>query len=419
MNALFRVRDDCRLCHSRSLDLAAPLGEMPVATPNFKVVGVDRNAPVFRMAVPLELYHCRDCGHLQILHIGNPEIQYRDYVYTTSISLGLREHFKAAAARTMKKRRLTPSSFVVEIGSNDGTLLHYFKEGGMRVLGIDPAVEIAERATQDGVETLPEFFNEDLGAKIAQKYGVADVIIANNMIANVDDLDGFVRGVSRILAPSGVFIFETQYGVDVTESNLLDTIYHEHLSYFKIRPLTSFFKRFGMRLIEVENIPTKGGSIRVTVQSEAGGDPVDSSVERHLAREAELGVDRPEYFRSFLGKIDAIKRELHAIVDRCHADGKQVAGYGVSVGTLALLTQFDLTRKIDFLCDDDTSRGNMLSGPGYDIPIVSPKDFAARKAGITIVFAWRYTDPIAAKQPNYFAAGGKFVVPLPNVTIRG
>ena len=206
----------------------------------------------------------------------------------------------------------------------------------MRVLGIDPAVEIAGRATQDGIETLPEFFNEDLGSKIYQKYGAADVIIANNMIANVDDLDSFVKGVSRILAPDGVFIFETQYGVDVTESNLLDTIYHEHLSYFKIRPLTLFFKRFGMRLIEVENIPTKGGSIRVTVQSEAGGDNVDGSVESHLASENALGVDRPEYFRSFLGKIEAIKRELHVIVDRCHAAGKEVAGYGVSVGTLAL-----------------------------------------------------------------------------------
>ena len=282
MNALFRVRDDCRLCHSRSLDLAAPLGEMSVATPNFKVAGVDRNAPVFRTAVPLELYHCRDCGHLQILHIGNPEIQYRDYVYTTSISLGLREHFKAAAARITKKRGLSPASFVVEIGSNDGTLLRNFKEQGMRVLGIDPAVEIAGRATHDGVETMPEFFNEDLGSKISQKHGAADVIIANNMIANVDDLDSFVKGVRRILAPDGVFIFETQYGVDVTESNLLDTIYHEHLSYFKIRPLTLFFKRFGMRLIEVENITTKGGSIRVTVQSEAGSDAADNSVELTL-----------------------------------------------------------------------------------------------------------------------------------------
>ena len=419
MNALFRVRSDCRLCHSRALDLAAPLGEMSVATPNFKIVGADRDAPVFRTPVPLELYHCRDCGHLQILHIGNPEIQYRDYVYTTSISLGLREHFKAAAAQIMKKRQLSPNAFIVEIGSNDGTLLRNFRDAGMRVLGIDPAVEIAGRATQEGIETLPEFFGEELAATIAAKYGPADVIIANNMIANVDDLDSYVRGVSRILAPNGVFIFETQYGVDVTENNLLDTIYHEHLSYFKVWPLTLFFKRLGMRLIDVENIPTKGGSIRVTVQSEAGGDPVDSSVESHLARETALGVDRPEYFRAFLDKIAANRRELHAIVDRCHANGKDVAGYGVSVGTLALLTQFDLTQKINFLSDDDTTKGDMLSGPGYDIPIVSPKEFAARQAGITVVFAWRYTGPIAAKHPDYFAAGGKFVVPLPNVIVRG
>ena len=323
------------------------------------------------------------------------------------------------AADVIRKRGLGKTSFVVEIGSNDGTLLQAFKDQGVRVLGVDPAVEIAGRATKAGIETLPEFFNESIGEKIAGKYGKADVIIANNMIANVDDLDTFVRGIGKTLSPDGVFIFETQYGVDVTEKNLLDTVYHEHLSYFKVRPLVTFFKRFGMKLIDVEDIWTKGGSIRVTVQSDAGKDAVGESVGSHLKSEADLGVDSPAYFRDFLAKVEAIKAELHAIVDKCHADGKEVAGYGVSVGTLAMLGQFDLTKKIDFLTDDDMTKGNMLSGPGYDIPIVAPDAFAKRAPAITIVFAWRYTDPIAAKHPNYFAQGGKFVVPLPKVTIRG
>jgi SAM-dependent methyltransferase len=416
---LFHVRRDCRLCHSPALDLAAPLGAMPIATPNFQVTGADRNAPVFRTGVPLELYHCRDCGLLQILHVGNPEIQYRDYVYTTSISLGLREHFQNLAADTIRKRKLTTNSLVVELGSNDGTLLRCFKNGGMRVLGVDPAVEIAGRATKNGIETLPEFFGENLGRSIAAKYGKADVIIANNMLANIDDLDAFFRGVAALLAPNGVFIFETQYGVDVTEKNLLDTVYHEHLTYFKVRPLIAFCKRMGMKLIEVEGIWTKGGSIRVTVQSDKGSDSVDPSVAKFLESEQRLGVDEPIYYRKFLGKIEAIKAELHAIIDKCHAEGGEVAGYGVSVGTLALLAQFDLAKKIDFLTDDDTTKGNMLSGPGYDIPIVSPDEFAARAAPVTIVFAWRYTGPIAKKHPGYFAKGGKFVVPLPAVSVRG
>jgi SAM-dependent methyltransferase len=401
------------------LDLAVPLGAMPIATPNFQVVGAGRDAPEFRTPVPLELYHCRDCGHLQIVHIGNPEIQYRDYVYTTSISLGLREHFKSVAADIIAKRDLSPASFVVEIGSNDGTLLGAFKDQGLRVLGVDPATAIAKRATANGIETLPEFFNESIGEKIATGYAKADVIIANNMIANVDDLDSFVRGIVKLLAPNGVFIFETQYGVDVTEKNLLDTVYHEHLSYLKARPLVAFFKRFGMKVIEVENIWTKGGSIRVTVQADSGKDNVGESVARHLVSEEALGVDKPEYFRDFLKKVEAIKAELHALVDACHAEGKVVAGYGVSVGTLAMLAQFDLAQKIDFLTDDDTTKGDLLSGPGYDIPIVSPAEFATRAPAMTIVFAWRYTDPIAAKHPGYFAKGGKFVVPLPEVSIRG
>ena len=216
-----------------------------------------------------------------------------------------------------------------------------------------------------------------------------------------------------------VFIFETQYGVDVTEKNLLDTVYHEHLSYFKVRPLIAFFKRIGMKIIDVEGIWTKGGSIRVTVQSEKGRDAVGPSVQKFLDFEKELGVDKPEYFRYFLAKLEKIKSELHAVVDKCHAEGKQVAGYGVSVGTLALLAQFDLAKKIDFLTDDDTTKGNMLSGPGYDIPIVSPVEFAARAAPVTIVFAWRYVEPVAKKHPGYLAKGGKFIVPLPTVSVYG
>jgi hypothetical protein len=285
----------------------------------------------------------------------------------------------------------------------------------MQVLGVDPAVDIARRATEKGIETIADFFTDKVGDRIRQTRGAARVVIANNMIANVDDLDPLVTGVRNLLAPDGLFVFETQYGLDVTEKNLLDTVYHEHLSYFNIKPLIRFFARFGMEVVDVQHIWTKGGSIRVTVQHATASKP-SGEVARFIAEEERLGVDQPSYYASYVRRIAAIRDELVAIADACHARGQQVAGYGVSVGTTTLLPQSGLENSIDFLVDDDPKKGNVMAGPGYDIPILPPATLYERKPGVVIVFAWRYVDPIRARHARYFADGGKFVVPLPAVT---
>lgn len=394
-----------------------PMAGMPIGTPNFQVPDASIDDPVFRTAVPLELYLCRECGHLQILHVGNPEIQYRHYVYTTSISLGLREHFSTYADDIVGRYAVAPNSLIVELGSNDGSLLSFFKERGMRVLGVDPAVDIAKRATAAGIETIADFFTDIIGGNIRQSHGAARVVIANNMIANVDDLDPLVTGVRNVLAPNGLFVFETQYGVDVTEKNLLDTVYHEHLSYFNIKPLTRFFARFGMEVVDVQHIWTKGGSIRVTVQLLGGPLRPSEEVARFIAEEDRLGVDQPAYYAAYLRRISALRDDLVALADACHARGELVAGYGISVGTTTLLPQFGLGKKIDFLVDDDPRKGTVMAGPGYDIPILPPTALYERKPAIVVVFAWRYVDPIRSKHPRYFAEGGKFVVPLPSIAL--
>jgi SAM-dependent methyltransferase len=416
MKNLFYKRHTCRLCHSDRQELVVPMAGMPIGTPNFQVPDASIDDPVFRTAVPLELYLCRECGHLQILHVGNPEIQYRHYVYTTSISLGLREHFSTYADDVVRRYAVAPNSLIVELGSNDGSLLSFFKERGMRVLGVDPAVDIAKRATAAGIETIADFFTDTIAANIRQSHGAASVVIANNMIANVDDLDPLVTGVRNVLAPNGLFVFETQYGVDVTEKNLLDTVYHEHLSYFNIKPLTRFFARLGMEVVDVQHIWTKGGSIRVTVQLLDGPLKPSEEVARFIAEEDRLGVDLPAYYAAYLRKISALREDLVALADACHARGELVAGYGISVGTTTLLPQFGLEKKIDFLVDDDPRKGTVMAGPGYDIPILPPAALYERKPAVVVVFAWRYVDPIRSKHSRYFAEGGKFVVPLPSIT---
>lgn len=411
-------RDTCRLCGSADMEIAVPLAPMPIATPNMGLKLSAETREAFTRAVPLDVMLCTACGQLQVGYVGNPEIQYRDYVYTTSISLGLSEHFMVYAQEVIDALMPRAGGNVVEFGSNDGTLLRAFKAKGFNVLGIDPAKVIAERATENGIETWAEFFSADIAHKIIAEKGAADLIISNNVLANIDNLDPVAEGIKQLLAPGGAWIFETQYGADVFERNLLDTVYHEHLTYFNVRPLMLFLDRHGLEMMDAKRIETKGGSIRVTVQHKNGPRPITARVGELSQWEQEKGMGGLAYYASFKARVDAIADELTAIADAVHAKGGKVAGYGVSVGTTALMPQFRLTQKIDMLFDDDPQRDGHLLGPDYEIPIYQGRDMMHHKPDVIIVFAWRYTDPIMKKQAEYIAAGGQFVVPLPDVRTR-
>ena len=228
MKPLFYHRTTCRLCWSSAVEAVVPLAPIPVATPNIglSAKGAEGDGIATALA-PLDLYLCRRCGHLQLLDIIDPEVQYTHFAYTTSISLGLTEHFGRMADTVIARAKLAPGSLVVEIGSNDGTLLRFFKERGMKVLGIDPARATALRATAEGIETLPTFFTTQLADKIRRRApGPAAVIRSNNTFANLDDLDDPTQGIRRLLADDGLFVFETQHGADVIRRMLIDTIHY-------------------------------------------------------------------------------------------------------------------------------------------------------------------------------------------------
>jgi hypothetical protein len=418
MTDLYFKRDTCRLCNSTDVELVIPLQPMPIATPNFQVPdGTDETA-VFKDAVPLELYLCRACGHLQILHVGNREIQYSNYVYTTSISLGLREHFARFAEQVTSRFDFGDRAMVMEFGSNDGTLLRFFKERGKQVMGIDPAKAIGAAATAAGIPTVTAFFSEAVARGIRAEHGPAKILIANNVIANIDDMDDIALGVHALLDTDGVFVSETQYGVDVIDHTLLDTVYHEHLSYFNVKPLAQFFARHGMALVDVEHIDTKGGSIRFYVQHEGG--PLEQSARMRdmIKAEEDAGFYEADIYRKFTKDVTDVAENLQRIVAEQKALGKTVAGYGVSVGTTAMLPQFSLAGDIDFFVDDDPNKDPMLSGPGYDIPVFGPDEIYARMPGAIIIFAWRYAPNIIPKHARYTESGGIFVVPLPRVRVE-
>ena len=404
-------RKTCRLCGSQAQRLVVPLAPIPIATPN-----VDGGGTADGIMAPLDLYLCDDCGALQLLDVVDPEFQYTNFRYTTSISLGLPEHFQRMADEVLEQVKPPSGALVVEFGSNDGTLLRGFKNRGMRVLGVDPARDIARRASESGIPTLAEFFTRDLALKIRAEHGPAAIVISNNTFANLDEPGPVADGVAALLTDGGCFVFETSYGGDVVTKNLIDTVYHEHLSYFTARPLLSFFDRHGMSLTDMRRIWTKGGSIRgfVTVGRDR---PPSQELRDILDAEATLDRESPNRFTDFANFVQKRREELCALLDSDKAAGRRIVGYGASVGSVTLIHQLDLARRLDALVDDNRLASH-CKGPGYDIPIVPPDTLYDGTPATVVILAWRYAQPIMEKHPQFLAQGGRFVVPFPDLAVR-
>ena len=393
------------------------LAPIVVSTPNIDLDAVQRNVKrLTDVKVPLDLFLCRGCGHLQLLHVVDPEIQYRNFLYVTSISSGLPAHFRDMAGEIIGTAALSQNSRIVEIGSNDGTLLKAFREKGMRVLGIDPAEKIAAEASRAGVPTLPDFFNCAVGEKVASEYGQADVIVANNTFANLDDLEDVMAGVASLLAPDGLLVIETQYGRDVVDNMLIDTIYHEHLSYFMVGSLQSFFEHHAMQLLDVQRIWTKGGSLRCFVQRQNATRKVMESVAKLAQAETDDGFRLPAFYTAFREKVEAVSERVKTAITAAKAKGQAIIGYGASVGSMTSIAQFNLAEDLAFIVDDNPM-GERVNIAGRLIPVFDSEKIYEVPDSLVVVFAWRYMDQIRERHRQFTGEGRQFLVPLPDVEI--
>lgn len=408
------VRSTCRGCGSFSIVKCVPLASVPIVSPNVAAEGAA--AAATKITAPLDTYLCRDCGLIQLIHVVDPELLYRHYLYRTSISLALPEHFRVLAATVAARLKLGADDLVVEFGSNDGTLLAAFQELGTRVLGVEPAAMIAARAEAREVPTLVEFFGERLAGRIATEYGKAAVVVANNVLANIDDLDEIGRGLTALLTDDGVFVCETQYALDMFERFLLDVIYHEHLSTFSVRSVKALFARFAMELFDAERIATKGGSIRFWVQRLGGKRRVTERVQELIDLEYRTGLYDLAYLKRFGDRVHSTRRDILEIVDTVRDQGGTVAGYGTSVGCAALIHQFELQSRLSY-CLDDTPFKHELKGPGYQLPVYAGEQASIHHPELIVVLAWRYADVIISKQQDYINQGGRFVIPLPEARL--
>lgn len=396
-------RNTCRLCGSSKLELALPLGKSPLCDAYLK-------EPKEQEFYDLDLVLCQECNFVQINTIVNPEIIYRDYIYVTTSSSGLNKHFEQYTndVRAFFKSKIP--SLTIDIGSNDGTLLNHFKNHGYSVLGIEPSIKTAEDATRNGIQTLPDFFNSTLAKYITSEHGKAELITVNNLFANIDDMDEFINGIDLVLADEGVLVIESSYLLDMINNMVFDFIYHEHLSYFSILPLIRFFKRFELKLVHIQEVGTKGGSMRYYWARDNSDWKETPSVKRLMQREqqANIGI---ETFNLFQQKIVSIRQELDAFIEQ--SNGKKIVGYGASATSTTLMSYYDMNKYLSYLVDDNPGKINTYS-PGFHIPVYASEKLSIDKPDIIIILAWRFRDKIIKKLSTLDST---IIIPLPHFEI--
>lgn len=406
-------RSDCRLCGGKRLQRILALPATPPANAFVPAAKLDESQPCY----PLDVYFCESCAHLQLLDVVDPEILFCDYVYVSGTSPSFVRHFQDYAADCVARFKPTRGSLALDIGSNDGTLLGFFKSAGMQVLGIDPARAIAEAATKAGIETWPEFLDTGTVRRVLGEKGPAAIVTANNVFAHVDDLAGFADCVCELLAPDGVYVFEVSYAADVHEHVLFDTIYHEHLAYHTVTPLIPFFARHGLELFAARRVPTHGGSLRGFVQRAGGPRVADGTVAALAADERARGLGSVEGWAAFAARIDRLGQELTSLLAGLKAEGRRIAGFGAPAKATTLMYRFGLGRDvIDCIVDDSPLKQNLFT-PGRHVPVVSWEKARSERPDYMIVLAWNFADAIIAKHRAYLDSGGHFIVPLPELRI--
>jgi hypothetical protein len=307
---------------------------------------------------------------------------------------------------------------VVDIGSNDGSLLRCFKESGYQVLGIDPAVEIARQASESGIETIPELMSLDLSHRIRESRGPAQVVSMFNAFAHADNLAEIASGIRNLMAPEGLFVFEVQYLMDIIDRLLIATIFHEHISHHSVKPLTRFLARHDMELIDIDRVPIQHGSIIGTVQVKGGKRKVSESVQSLLLLEAQRGLGNVEILKQFAGDVQKLRTRTIELVNSLKMKDLLVAGYGAARSGPTLISQLGLQGVIDFIVDDHPQKvGRYSSGDG--LPIVPTVELCRRMPAYTIILAWVHANKIIETNHEYLNRGGFFVVLCPQVRVVG
>lgn len=388
------------------------LGDTPLADAFLDPADLARPEPRF----PLEIAFCPSCSLVQVLEEVPPEVLFvENYLYFSSFSPALLDHARRHALNLVTGRRLGARSLVVELASNDGYLLRNFVESGVPVLGIDPAPEPAAAAEQAGVPTLREFFGAGLARQLRAEGRRADVIIANNVMAHVPDLNGFVDGMRILLADDGLITVENPYVRDLVERCAFDTIYHEHHCYFSCTAVDALMRRHGLFLNDVEYFPDlHGGTLRWHIGPR---EAVTETTRAYLARERALGMTELGFYADFAGRTERVRRELPALLNELRARGARIAAYGAAAKGSTLLNVTGIgTQLLDFVVDRNVHKHGRLM-PGVHVPIRPTEALVEERPDYVLLLAWNFATEVMEQQAEYRRLGGRFILPVPSPTI--
>ena len=402
----------CRHCGAPLALTVVDLGKSPLCQTVLTAEQLEQGEAFY----PLHVRACESCWLVQIPQFVPPEDIFTEYAYFSAYSDSWVEHARRYADQMTDRLGLGTESFVVEIASNDGYLLQHFLPKGIPVLGVEPALNVAQAAVERGVETLTEFFGADLGRRLAAERGRADLVLGNNVLAQVPDINDFIAGVSELLAPDGTATFEFPHLAKLIEHLEYDTIYHEHFSYFSLHSIRSIAAAQGLELVDVEELPSHGGSLRVFLQHTAAGGAPAAAVAGLLAREDEQGMRDPETYRRFAEGVRESKRALLELLIGLRREGKQVVGYGAPGKGNTLLNYCGI--RTDFL-DYTVDRNPYKQGkhtPGTHIPIHPPEKIAETKPDVIVVLPWNLAREISEQLAYTAEWGARLVVPIPTAT---
>ncbi len=407
------LRQTCRGCGSRDHHRFLELGPTPLANSFL------RHEDEFEgeSAYPLDVYFCADCSLVQLLDVIDPEVLFRDYIYVSGTSETMVEHFRGYAAAVVEMLDMGPDDLVVEAASNDGSLLSSFMSHGVEVLGVEPARNVAKQARAAGVDTMDVFFDATTAKEIRTTRGAARAVIANNVLAHVDNTRDFLRGCSLLLRDDGLVVVEVPYLRNLLDHLEYDTIYHEHLCYFSVASLARLFESADLRITRVDQVPVHGGSLRVF----AGPAPVHGehadSVLQMIEQERAAGMGEIDLYRRFADRVADNRRSLRRLLDDLVGDGSSIAGYGAPAKGNTLLNYCDLgTDLIPFIVDRNPMKVGMFT-PGMHIPVLPVSALAERQPDFVLILAWNFAAEIMHQQHRFHDGGGRFILPVPDARV--
>lgn len=402
----------CRICGSKNLIDVIDLGEQPIPNGFLRKEVLDKKESTY----PLAVCFCNNCSLMQLKNLVNPEVMFKNYLYIPSASKTRVDYFKTMVEEVIEIGEMKQGELVIDIGSNDGSLLICFRNLGMKILGIDPAENLVTVAALNGVYTIPGYFDSKLARKVAKKYGRAKAITATNVIAHIPNLHEVIKGGEILLEEEGIFVMHFPYSLDLLKNNLFDTIYHEHLSYFSVKSLLYLAKKSNLEIFDIHKSDLDGGSLRVFWKKNNNKKIKinQSNLNKILKEEERFGLHSIRAYQEFAKRVENLRKDTLQELKKLKKSNKKIVGYAAAAKANVLLNYFGIdTRTIDYIVDSTPYKQGLYT-PGSHIPIYSEDKIYETNPDYVLVFAWNFIKEIIEKNRKY---KGKFIVAEPKFKI--